>query len=62
MAKDTLSLRLPAESISQVDELKPLFGPSASKVVERAIAYLYENRVEVVELDHRNKIKQLGGK
>lgn len=58
MAKDTLSLRLPADSLSQIEDLKPLFGPSAAKVVERAIAYLHENKITVADLDHKKRIGQ----
>jgi hypothetical protein len=56
MAKETLSLRLPESSLSQINELKPLFGPSAAKVVERAVAYLHENKVAVAEIDHQKRI------
>ncbi|MVM36349.1 hypothetical protein GO755_40475 [Spirosoma sp. HMF4905] len=60
MAKETLSLRLPGDSLSQIEELKPLFGPSAAKVVERAIAYLHENKIAVAEIDHQQRITRLG--
>lgn len=59
MAKETLSLRLPEDSLTQINELKPLFGPSAAKVVERAIAYLHENKVVVADIDHKKRIASL---
>jgi hypothetical protein len=62
MAKETLSLRLPGESLSQIEDLKPLFGPSAAKVVERAIAYLHSNKLTVAEMDHQQRISPLNGK
>lgn len=55
--KGTLSLRLSELSLGQINDLKSLFDTSAGKVVERAVAYLHENRIEIAEEDHKKRIE-----
>lgn len=55
-AKGTLSLRLSESSLGQINDLKSLFGTSAGKVVERAVAYLHENRITIADEDHKQRI------
>ncbi|WP_206513044.1 hypothetical protein [Larkinella soli] len=58
MAKQTTSVRLPASSLKQIQDLSELFQESNSKIVERAVSMLYENRESALRQYVEERLKK----
>ena len=56
MAKQATSFRLPESTQKKLNELTEIFRESGAESVERAIDYLYENRIEEAKKDLDRRI------